>query len=291
MVTEQLKFDAIGTAWVIDVELPNTLSADTVLQKVEQCIEQYDKVYSRFRPDSVVSALAARPGEQHMPENAQDLLQLYHQLYRLTDGAFTPLIGNTLVDAGYDAQYSLRPGKLSAPPKWDDVIAYSHPVLELRESAILDFGAAGKGHLVDEVATLLSGMGVLSYTVDAGGDIRHFSPNGKRLRVGLEHPGLDSQVIGVAEIGNAAVCCSAGNRRAWTGFHHIIDPRTLSSPSQILSCWVVAETTLLADAVATALFLVSPETLAAELDFQYCILYPDFSCQKSSGFEAELYMS
>ena len=235
--------------------------------------------------------MSKKEGDYILPEDATLLIQLYEKLYRLTEGKFTPLIGRTLEQAGYDAGYSLKPQKLDAPPTWDEVIAYepSNHTLTLKQPALLDFGAAGKGYLVDIVSEIIENHGISLYTVDAGSDIRHRAQ--EVLKVGLENPTDATQAIGVADLQNQSLCASAGNRRKWEGFHHIINPHTLQSPQDILATWAIAETTLIADGVTTALFLTTPETLTSHFNFQYLILYSDFSIQKSAEFPAELFFS
>jgi thiamine biosynthesis lipoprotein len=219
------------------------------------------------------------------------MFAMYRKLYDLTNGAFTPLIGQVLVDAGYDASYSLKPGMLHAPKAWDEVMTWHAPVLTTREPVQLDFGAAGKGYIVDLVGELIERDGVFDYCVDAGGDIRYRTSVGAPLRVGLENPADTKQAIGIATLGNASLCGSAGNRRAWAEFHHTINPHTLSSPKHLQAVWVIAETTLLADALTTALQFLSAADLRAVFTFEYLLLREDYSAEHSSGFPSELFTS
>jgi len=251
-------------------------------------IEAFDKHYSRFRPDSLISEMAQRPGTYKLPADAKPLLDLYAHMYGLTDGAMTPLIGQLLTDAGYDAFYSLEPGPLRPVPAWDDVLEYKFPNLTLKKPALLDVGAAGKGYLVDIIAELIAGRGIKSFCIDAGGDIVQRDAGSRPLRVGLEHPGVTGHVIGVATITNQSLCGSAGNRRAWGAFNHIMDPHSRTSPKHIKALWVIADTALLADALATCLFFVSPAKLA-RYTFEYAIVYQDYSLGRSPGFPATFF--
>jgi len=283
-----LSFEAIGTKWRIDSD---ELLASAVALKLERAvarrIERFDRDYSRFRADSLVTAMAGRAGRYRLPADARPMLDLYRDLYQLSDGRLTPLIGQTLADAGYDAAYSLRPGRLTAPPSWAEVLDYHFPYLTLSRPALLDFGAAGKGYLVDLVAGLLADHGVTSYRIDAGGDLLHRGP--RTISVGLEHPDDPAQAIGVAKLQDASLCGSAGSRRAWAGFHHIIDPRTLASPQHLKAVWVTAATTLLADGLATALYFVPAVGLAQHYRFDYALVKHDLSLEHSPGFPAEFY--
>lgn len=280
-------FEAVGTRWVIEIaDVLSEVDYQALDNHIHELIEEFDKGFSRFRQDSLVTQIAHRAGEYILPEGGAEMLELYEQLYRLTDGRFTPLIGSVLVDAGYDAHYSLTPKKLHHPKHWEDVMAVSGQKLLIKEPALLDFGALGKGKLIDLIAEFL-GQRVRSFLIDAGGDIRHQGTS--VLRVGLEHPENPQQVIGVAKIRKQNIAASAGNRRRWGKYHHIIDPQTLASPERILATWAVADTAMLADGLATALFLGEPERFQERFSFSYLRLFADYAVDKSEDFPAELY--
>jgi thiamine biosynthesis lipoprotein len=258
----------------------------TLTKKARQRIDAFDKVYSRFRTDSLVTAMSRKAGRYTMPDDGYRLLRLYARLYSATDGAITPLIGNVISDAGYDAGYSLRAKRVTRPPAWEDVLEYTPDHIELRKPVLLDFGCAGKGYLVDIVARLMRDAGLQSFTIDAGGDMLH---RGQAIDVGLENPLNTSEVIGSLSLGDQSLCASSGSRRQWDGYHHIISPQTLHSPEHVLSTWVIADDTATADGLATALFFVEPARLREQFDFSYAILRSDMSLERDKSFPAQLY--
>ena len=136
------------------------------------------------------------------------------------------------------------------------------------------------------VAEILLADGIDSFVVNAGGDIR---VAGKVQQIGLEHPSNVEQAIGIATCQNQSICGSAGNRRKWGKFEHTIDPRILESPKHILAVWVVAPTTMLADALTTCLYFVDPSVLLAEFTFEYAIVAADLSITVSPNFPAEFF--
>lgn len=275
----RLQFEAIGTVWVIDLEIPPA-RAQEMSGLITRRIVAFDEVYSRFRPDSLVTAMATKAGTYTLPPDGRQLLDFYRQMYDITGGAVTPLIGKVLSDAGYDAAYSLRPGVVGAPPAWDEVLTYQYPQLELARPSLLDFGAAGKGYLVDIIAELLEANGVTYYCVDAGGDIRARGFEGQY--VGLEDPDDASRVVGHVLLDDGSICGSAGNRRRWAGYHHIIDPRSLESPVGVLAVWAIAGSTMVADGMATCLFFTDPAILQKHFTFEYVIIYADHSVRTSA---------
>lgn len=285
----RLTFEAIGTHWQIDMAGVKQGDAARLRTAILERIGNFDRQYSRFRQDSLVAEMARRAGTYRLPDDAGPLFDMYREMYLLTDGAMTPLAGQMLADAGYDASYSLREGEVSHPPAWEEVMEYDFPELRLSRPAMLDFGAAGKGYVVDLVASLLDAEGCDEYCVDAGGDMVRRGPEDDPLRVGLEHPDEMGMAIGVAYLRGGALCGSAGNRRAWGRFHHVIDPRSLRSPTHIRALWVTAGSALLADALTTALYFASPEVLGKRYNFEYAIIHEDYSLRHSAGFPAEFF--
>jgi thiamine biosynthesis lipoprotein len=125
----------------------------------------------------------------------------------------------------------------------------------------------------------LGDNGIKNYCVDAGGDFIHKNNTGEVLRVGLEDPRDTTKVIGVLTLTNRAMAGSAGNRRKWQNFNHIINPKTLLSPENILAVWTVAESAMLADALSTALYFCPTETLLQHYKFDYVIMHADSSVE------------
>lgn len=285
----QFVFEAIGTHWQIDIyETLDSSRAAALQDKIRGRIAVFDAHYSRFRSDSLVTTMSQTRGAYTLPGDAKLLMDLYQDLYTRTNGLLTPLIGNLIADAGYDATYTLIQTKeLTAPLAWDDAIHYAHPILMIKQPVLIDFGAAGKGYLIDIVGELMEAEGVMSYCIDAGGDIRH--RGSEAIRVGLENPFNTSEVVGVYPLHNKSLCGSAGTRRAWGVHNHIFNPSTRESVTDIVATWVVAENTRVADALATCLFLVQASVLVEAYQFEYFLVRSDGTFEKSDNFSGEVF--
>ena len=286
----QFNFKAIGTSWRIDIyDKLDAEQENEIRSRVMERIELFDKAYSRFRSDSLVTEMSRKTGTYELPADADPMMTLYRDLYELTDGYVTPLIGNLISDAGYDAKYSLvQTKKLEVPPRWEEAMEYINPMLTIKKPVLLDFGAAGKGYLVDLVGEVFELNHVKEYGIDAGGDILHRGAN--PIRVGLEDPERKEEVIGVCTLKNGSICGSAGNRRVWGTFNHIIDPKSLSSPTDVIAVWVVADSALIADGLTTCLSFVSPEKLLNKYKFEYVIVHKDRSVDVSPDFPGEVFV-
>lgn len=284
------QFEAIGTSWEIRVHHDGAASWwQKQLLQLHATIDEFDRTYSRFREDSWVTQLSREAGRFSLPEDAAPLLQFYREVYDATDGKVTPLIGQAMADAGYDASYSFVPSKLTPPPAWDDAIVMTKNTLTVNQPTLLDFGAAGKGYLVDLIGAQIERAGVQSFVISAGGDIVQRTTSGEDLQVGLENPVDVTEAIGIASISNQSICASSVTKRQWGKFHHIIDPTTLRSTETIMATWVVAATTMVADGLATALFFAQPQALQKHFKFSYAMLTADMQMIRSHNFPANLF--
>ncbi|WP_228484774.1 FAD:protein FMN transferase [Microbacterium cremeum] len=288
------RFDAIGTTWEIVTAAPLDEAARA---EVGAVIEAFDRTWSRFRADSSVRALARAAGAVPAPPDAGPLLDAYAALSDATDGAVNPLVGASLERLGYDADYSLHDrlaahGPRAAPERWRDLVRWHGGVLEVREPALVDVGALGKGRLVDLVLGVVRRAVPGDAIVDAGGDL---AVRGRAQRIGLEHPFDPRRAIGVWEVTDAALCASATNRRAWpsatgTPLHHVLDARTGLPVRTIAATWATAPDAMRADAVATALFFDGGPRLAREWGVEWVRMTTDGRVEWSPGCVAELFV-
>ncbi|WP_314191203.1 FAD:protein FMN transferase [uncultured Arthrobacter sp.] len=279
-------FDGIGTSWEISTPVPlSPGQRSSVLAEVER----YDSTWSRFREDSLVTRISGAPGQYELPPEATGLAALYRQLYTLSGGAMTPLIGESLERLGYDPHYSLQPrGEAAPPPAWDTVLEWRGTSLRTAAPVVLDIGAAGKGQLVDLVAEQLRGHGVTDFFIDASGDL--LNGGQEPVQVALEHPYDPSKAIGTLALGSGALCASASNRRAWgDGLHHVLDGTTGTPVRTVVATWARAGTAIEADALATALFLVPAEDLERHFRFSWLKVFSNGSAEYSAEFEGALF--
>ncbi len=284
----KFSFDAIGTHWSVETERPLT---PTEKEAITQTIAEFDRTYSRFRSDSLMSRISrGKDNTYTFPSSITERYDIYTQLEQSTDGAVNPLVGQSLERLGYDAKYSLQPnGDTFVPPPFSSVATLHGTTLELTQPVLIDIGAIGKGYLVDQIAELLA-QTHQEFVVDASGDI--FVHRNTPEVIGLEDPLDPSRAIGEVRITNLSLCASATNRRVWgDNLHHVIDARTgLPSTTDIIATWAIASTTVIADALATALFFAEPQDLLHRFgDFYYVTMKQDGSVSHNITPIGELY--
>jgi FAD:protein FMN transferase len=284
-------WEALGTKFTLtiwDQRSPDELT--TLTAALVSRTHAFDAHYSRFKADSLVSALASHVGLVTVPAELTAMLRLYAELYAATDGKINPAIGFALADTGYDAAYSLTPkDTVRRVPAFTEALTIVDDThLELHEPVLLDLGALGKGFLIDQLYAALMAEGVQRFLVDGSGDIRYYSTTNEPIACGLEHPVNPSLVIGTLILKGGSLCASAINRRQWRDRNHYLDPHTTASPHATLATWVYADSAALADGLSSALFFVAPEALFA-YDFEYCIVNHELRMKKSAGFTADFF--
>jgi len=278
-------FEAFGTPWSIET---NYELSESLKKTIQERIEQFDITYSRFRKDSLVTKIAKKEGMFTLPDDSLELFSFYRQLYDVTGGKVTPLIGDTISNTGYDADYSFTEKQQQSVPSWDDTMIWNGVRLTTKRPVILDVGAAGKGYMVDIISEILHKHDIDDYVIDASGDLKHKGE--LENMVGLEHPTKPGIIIGTVSVQNKSLCSSSVSRRSWgNGMHHVFDPDTLLPTNDVVATWVVAESTLVADGLATALFFTYPVYLRETFKYDYVRMFADGSVEYSSFFEGGLF--
>ncbi|WP_425836686.1 FAD:protein FMN transferase [Microbacterium sp. PA5] len=278
-------FSAIGTAWEIQTATPLPAA---IRESVRDLIDAFDRDWSRFREDSLVTTLARGGGAVPTPPDAAAMLDAYAELSAATAGAVNPLVGDALAGRGYDPGYGfIDHGARPAPGDWTSRLEWSGGRLGLSSPAMIDVGALGKGRLVDRVLAEIAPWVDGRVVVDASGDL---AVRGGPERVGLEHPYDPRRAIGVWEVTDAALCASAINRRAWgDGLHHVLDARTGQPVRTVSATWALAADAMTADAVATALFFEGGPELAHRWGVHWVRMTTDGRVEWSPDCKAELF--
>ena len=286
---KDFSYKALGTGWHITIwdNIPDN-DFEHIKNKIIEMTNEFDQTYSRFIETSLVSEISKSKGGYSVPSDFMSMLKMYMDLYYLTDKKLNPLIGFTISDLGYDSKYSLTPKEniRKTPDLFETVKIINENEIETTEQVLFDFGALGKGYMVDKITNYLKTFNLKRFLVNGSGDIYYFGED--KIQVGLEDPEDTSKVIGAIDMTTGAMCASGTNRRKWRDFHHVIDPDTSLSTTGIASTWVISDSTALSDALASCLFFVAPEKLT-KFKFEYCIMNDERKIKNSSGFNAEFF--
>lgn len=228
--------------------------------RVEQCC-------TRFEAHSEVMQLTAQVGTPvRVSAILYEAVQFALAVAEESGGAFDPTVGSVMETRGFNREY--RTGKMirtcldsSRSVSYRDVcLEADRRTITLLRPLILDLGAVAKGLAVDLAARELRSF--QNFAINAGGDLYlgGCNPDGEPWSIGIRHPRQEKQLIDSLRVSNRAVCTSGDYERRSPddSGHHILDPRRGLSANEVASVTVIAPTAMLADALATAAFVLGP---------------------------------
>jgi thiamine biosynthesis lipoprotein len=282
----------MGTLVTIHVVRTNP-EVDAAIDRAFGWFQEIEARCTRFIPNSELMQLTAQAG---VPVPASAILfqavQFALMVAEESGGAFDPTVGHRMEARGFNREH--RTGEIvrTAITPDDDVdndVSYRDVQLDpdrrtilLRRPLTLDLGAVAKGLAVDTAARELEPF--KDFAIDAGGDLYlgGLNPQGTPWTVGIRHPRQDQAMIESLRVSNQAVCTSGDYERRT----HILDPRTKTPSDTVASATVVASGAMLADALATAAFVLGPEEgidLLTRLGVEGLIVTPDLKRYETRG--------
>jgi thiamine biosynthesis lipoprotein len=294
----------MGTVVTIDLAPGATLDEAAVRdaavdRALAWCLEVETRC-TRFDPRSELMRVCARVGVA-TPASPMlvEAVRFALAVAEASRGAFDPTVGRVMERRGFNREH--RTGAMvdvdgafvEASASYRDVdVDADRGTIALRRALVLDLGAVAKGLAVDMAARELQPFG--DFAIDAGGDLYlgGRNPDGQPWAVGIRHPRRDGDLVDVVRVSDQAVCTSGDyeRRSRVDGGSHLLDPRTGGPAADVASVTVIAPTTMAADALATAAFVLGPGAGIAFLEQQGVeglIVTPDLARHVTSGFRSE----
>jgi thiamine biosynthesis lipoprotein len=262
---------------------PDSIDPQDVAAKVTAALADVDRQMSTYRDDSELSRFNQSPAGDWFPVSHDTALVVQEaiRIHELTDGALDVTVGPLLTLWKFGPGGGNERQQYHAPS--DDEIAAAQartgvdklsvrldpPALRKQADALeVDLSAIAKGYGVDVLCDVLRAAGAEDYMVEIGGEVRTagLRPDGLPWRIGVEHPQVAERGVSrIVPLRDLAMATSGDYRnfRHHDGrrYAHIIDPRSgRPIPFRGVSVTVLAPTCMEADALATALLVMSPET-------------------------------
>ncbi len=260
-----LGFQAMGSHIHVWLNTP-TIADAQILNDIPVWFEQWEKTFSRFRPDSELAMLNASAGQWVRASPAMlATVAASVQMSAETRGLFNPLILPALETAGYDHSFTevdFKPGRSRHDPAamiadWREIsIDHDRQAIRLPDRAQIDLGGIAKGWAAQQAADRLSTLGAC--LIDAGGDIvAKGAPDDSGGWLVSIHKPDGPGILYTLLLTDSAVATSGTDYRHWIRdgkvLHHLIDPRTgLPSESGVRSATVIAPEAVQAEAWAKA---------------------------------------
>ncbi len=311
----------MGTVWTVVLPVEEKLEEANRMQTLIQAdLDAINRLMSTWDDTSELSVFNADRSDGFVGLSSEigAVLTAAQEVSAATDGAYDVWLGEVFahygvgVEAGGGAEAD-QAALSSRYPLIDDALqrarrrpierrgdTWRKPHPEVR----IDLSSIAKGYAVDRIGALLEAEGYPHHLVEIGGEVRTrgLAGNAQPWAVGIELPDESVSEGLLLTDGNLA---TSGSYRDWQEIDgirvsHIIDGRDARPVTHdLVSVTVIADTTMAADAWATALLIVGvdeAQTLVQQqqLEVQLVSVIDDgnsdarFSIWRSPGFTAQL---
>lgn len=264
---QRIQGDALGTTYSI-LYVDNQPN-ETLAEAVDAVFLRANQSMSTYWPNSIISKI----NRDEAIKTDKDFRQVFaaaRAVWQATDGFFDPTVGALVNAYGFGPDQALPSITVAV---LDSIMQFTgFEKLRLQDGYVvkedprvyIDFNAIGKGYAVDELAKALENLGYSNFLVEVGGEL--FAKGVHPLknmpwRVAIDHPEQNAKrkFIATLPLQNQSLASSGNYRKFRTDasgkrYVHTVNPKTGETvQSNVLSTSVLAPSTMLADAYATAL--------------------------------------
>lgn len=290
---------AMGTAVSITVAGGDPLAREARARRAFGWFTEVEAVCSRFDETSEVRRLCRHVHEAVVVSPLLfEVVQFACAVAEASDGAYDPTVGVSMEARGFDRHW--RSGERVAPTQngagasWRDLrLDVHHRTITLARPMVIDLGGIAKGLAVDLAARDLADCG--HFAIDAGGDVyvAGLRSDGEPWSVGVRHPRESNTLLARLRLSDCAVCTSGDYERRSPHDHHghLLDPHTGDAATDVISATVLAPRAMVADALATAAFVLGPKRGIALLEQQGVegiVIGADHTRRETSGLGRHL---
>lgn len=234
-------------------------------------IDRVEKLLSKYKPGSEVYILNKKGRVLASPDTFH-LIKKAKEFYYLTDGAFDITVGPLMDLWGFTTKEYSRPPEEKIR-KVSRLIGSDKIILRPKDNMIqfklsgmqVDLGAIAKGYAVDCAVKKLKDANIENALVNAGGQVyclgtRFLKPWKVAIMDNPHNPAKDRYLY----LQDKAVSTSGDYGQFFTDNHkvygHIFDPKTgYPKPADFFSVTVIADDSMTADFLSTAIFVLGEE--------------------------------
>ncbi len=271
----EARFPALGTLVEVKVFSSNADLVRRTVQAAERRTKEIEATLTDYNPDSEASMLTERAFGEEFVSVSPDLWNMLassERWYKISDGAFDASLGS-LTRLWRASRRTKKPLAEDQRQKALEQSGWKHIQLDpdsksvrfKRDGIRLDFGAIGKGFVVDEIFKLFDEAGLKQCLVNISGNMRFGDspPDRTGWRIEISPLEKGQPILRRLLLSNTSIATSGdlwqftmieGQRHS-----HILDPRTGRSVPGPIAATVIAPSAADADACATAVCVLGPE--------------------------------
>ncbi|MGE0643733.1 MAG: FAD:protein FMN transferase [Nitrospira sp.] len=269
----------MGTTYSVKYrQVPDTPSKETMQIEVDALLAEINRTMSTYDPESELSRFNRLRTTDWVSTSAslREVLNAAMEIGAQSEGAFDITVGPLVNLWGFGPE--IHPDRI---PLETDIIAArarsgldkitlsatQSAVRKHRPDVFLDLSGIAKGYGVDRVAELMTAHGIDHYMVEIGGEIRVRGLKGHETpwRIAIEKPLSGERSVHTMLALSDIALATSGNYRNFfeidgRRYSHTIDPTTgRPVDHHLVSVTVLAQTSMSADAWATAFQVLGPE--------------------------------
>ncbi len=272
----QLQGQTMGTTYSVRLwQFPDSPGREEFAAGIQEQLDRLDKeLMSLYAEDSQVSRFNRAVTGEWFPvaDEVIDVIEVAEQVSELSGGAFDITVEPLVQRWGFAEQPgAASEGQLPTQAELEELrVQVDYRQLEwrrdpaaLRKRAPLriDLGGVAKGYAVDVLAGYFDSLGLGSYFIEIGGEIRlrGSRPDGGQWVPAIERPSQGREVQAVIDPqGEPIALAGSGDYRNFfvadgRRYSHEIDPQTgRPVDGELAAVYVISESAVLADALTTA---------------------------------------
>lgn len=298
----------MGSRFEITAEAQDKFNAYSAINAAIEEIKRIEFMLSEYQDSSQVSKINRMAGVSPVKVSQElfDLVRRCIKISELTDGAFDITWATAANIWHFDGSMTVVPDQNSIE-KIKNIIGYQNIILNFEDTTVflqyegmkIGFGAIGKGYAAANARKVMEEMNIENGVVIAGGDLVTWGTpsNSDEWKIGIANPENPNEAIAWLNVTEMAVVTS-GNYEKFViidgvRYTHIIDPRSCMPVRGLRSATIICSNAELADALATAVFVMGVEAglnLINQLKGIECLLIDEENkMYPSSGLNLNFY--
>jgi thiamine biosynthesis lipoprotein len=275
----QIQGQTMGTYYQVSYVLSSEQSKNKQLLveqlkvEIDQKLELVNDQMSTYRPNSELSRFNQSESSLVVSDATIKVVSKALEVYQQSGGAFDVTVGPlvNLWGFGPDKKPNKAPdAELINTMKEKIGSQYlsieGNKLVKSRADLYVDLSSIAKGYGVDFIAEFLTQKGIDNYLIDIGGELSAHGTklNQKPWTIAIERPELGQNVQRLLHIGDNSIATSGDYRNYFEfdgiRYSHTIDPNTGRPINhKLVSVTVVDKSSMVADALATAITVLGPE--------------------------------
>ena len=295
----------LGTSLDVVVQGASKQDAKRALDAIQKEISQLDQVLSTWRDDSEITALNNNK-QANVSAELFEVIAACETWRDKTCGAFDARLGQ-LITLWEQSQGVVKLDEVTRTQVLNQLQSDSVNLDAEQRSIAIDSAvkfapdAYAKGYIIDRalVAARQAVPSIEGLLVDIGGDIRVWgnAPQKEGWKIGVQDAFVhndNSAPQQVLNLNDQAIAFSGQGYRTLAGQSHLLDAKTGMPLQHVEQCVVVGTCAADADALATALAVMSPaeglELIEALIGYEAKLTLTDGQVHQSSGWNSLVQM-